>query len=130
MVFVLAFANYAFQCYIPAPKDSQNQIDLKSSVHSFLSGPFNPPILPKIISLAGTEKVRGEIVRFTIGSLEMASEEFTWHENVARRAHSLWELEGKVHGLDQKHWFEAEQLIRQDGEQRRKDFFPDRSKKS
>lgn len=127
MVFVLAFANYAFQCFIPAPVGTQNE-NFTATVHPFLTGPFNPPSLPKNIPLNGTEKVRGEIVPFSIGALEMLSEELDWHANVARKAYSLWEAEGSMHGFDQKHWFEAEELLRQEGEKRRKDFFPDRSK--
>jgi hypothetical protein len=128
MIFVLAFANYAFQCFISAPKNTQNQADLEVIVHPFLTGPFNPPIIPETTLLNGTEKVRGEIVKFNIGAQNMTSKKLTWHENVAVRAYTLWEDEGCVHGCDQKHWFEAEQLLCQEAEQRRKAFFPDRSK--
>ena len=32
-------------------------------------------------------------------------------EQVSLRAYQLWELEGRPHGRDQAHWFEAEREI-------------------
>ena len=34
------------------------------------------------------------------------------HEEIARRAHELWEQDGQPHGRDQEHWIEAEKQLR------------------
>ncbi len=36
----------------------------------------------------------------------------TAHEEIARRAHELWEQDDRRPGNDQKHWFEAEHQLR------------------
>ena len=35
------------------------------------------------------------------------------HEEVARLAYQLFEQRGRVHGADQRDWFEAERIVRQ-----------------
>lgn len=127
MVFVLAFSNYVFECSIPGPNDTEDTNGIHLVFHPLLYGLSATPIDPEIISLKGTEKVRGEIVKFNIGSLEMKRQDHTWHSNVAERAYSIWEGEGHPHGLDWKHWFEAEQLVRDEAEKLRSKLFPDRT---
>ncbi|ATC65228.1 hypothetical protein CMV30_15405 [Nibricoccus aquaticus] len=34
------------------------------------------------------------------------------HEEIARRAHELWEQDGRQDGRDQEHWIEAEKQLR------------------
>lgn len=126
--FVLAFSNYAFQCMIPGPEGTEN-LYVKSRAHPLLTGMLEPPVIPKVVSLEGNEKVKGEIVRYTIGAESIVSRDITWHENVATQAYYLWENEDRVDGCDQKHWFEAEQLIRAQAEVRREEFFNTGKKK-
>lgn len=33
------------------------------------------------------------------------------HEEIARRAHEIWEQEGCPHGCDERHWIEAERQL-------------------
>ena len=33
-------------------------------------------------------------------------------EEIARLAYDLWEKDGRVHGNDQRHWLEAERILR------------------
>jgi hypothetical protein len=130
MVFVLAFSNYVFQCSIPGPSDTEDLNELQLVSHPILLGLSDTPINPEINSLKGIEKVRGQIVKFNIGSLEMMRQDHTWQSNVADRAYSIWEKEGRPHGLDWKHWFEAEQLLQQEAQKLRSKLFPDRRKKN
>ena len=36
-------------------------------------------------------------------------------EEIARLAYELWEKDGRVHGNDQRHWLEAERILRDTG---------------
>ena len=33
------------------------------------------------------------------------------NERIAKKAHELWEAEGRPHGRDQMHWDEAKEII-------------------
>ena len=35
------------------------------------------------------------------------------HQDIGTRAYELWEKEGRPHGRDWAHWFEAERMIKQ-----------------
>ena len=89
----------------PETKQSQNQKELNMTPSKALSPASHDPGFTKSTPVPAIKIGAPKLVRTDKAAPSRAE--------IEAKAHEIWMAQGQPHGLDQKHWFEAERQLRQ-----------------